>query len=42
MRISTKLVELKKNLKLHVFNYIDDKKPRVLPSPTTLDGCQFN
>ena len=38
----TKLLELIKNLKLNVLNYIDDEKPRVLPSPTTLDRCQFN
>ena len=38
----TKLLELTKNLELRVLNYIDDEKPRALPSPTILDGCQFN
>ena len=38
----TKLLELAKNLELRVLNYIDDEEPRVLPCPTTLDGCQFN
>ena len=38
----TKLLELTKNLELRVLNYIDNEKPRALPSPTTLDGCQFN
>ena len=36
------IIRINKNLELHVLNYIDDKKPKVLPSPTTLDGCQFN
>ena len=38
----TKLLELTKNLELRVFNYSDDHEPKALPSPTTLDGCQFN
>ena len=33
---------INKNLKLNVLNYIDNEKPRVLPSSTTLNGCQFN
>ena len=36
------ITRINKNLKLRVLNYIDDEKPRVLPSPTTLDRCQFN
>ena len=36
------IIRINKNLELRVLNYIDDEKPRVLPSPTTLDGCQFN
>ena len=36
------ITRINKNLKLDVLNYIDDEKPRVLPSPTTLDECQFN
>ena len=36
------ITRINKNLKLCVLNYIDDEKPRVLPSHTTLDGCQFN
>ena len=39
---SHKIIRINKNLELRVLNYIDDGKPRVLPSPTTLDGCQFN
>ena len=35
----TKLLELTKNLELCVLNYIDNEKPRALPSPTTLYGC---
>ena len=31
-----------KNRKLDVLNYNDGDKPRVLPSPTTVGGCQFN
>ena len=38
----SKLLELTKNLELRVLNYIDDEEPRALPSPTTLNGCQFN
>ena len=37
-----KITRINKNLKLDVLNYIDDEKPRVLLSPTILDGCQFN
>ena len=31
-----------KNIKLDVLNYNDGDEPRVLPSLTTIDGCQFN
>ena len=36
------IIRINKNLELRVLNYIDDEKPKVLPSPTTLDRCQFN
>ena len=36
------IIRINKNLELRVLNYIDDEKPRVLPSTTTLDRCQFN
>ena len=37
-----KITRINKNVKLIVLNYIDDEKPKVLSSPTTLDRRQFN
>ena len=36
------ITKINDNLKLILLNYIDGEKPRVLPSPTNLDRCQFN